>query len=233
MFSGRSEEPLMGDPADAALDREIARALQVEPAPDFVARVRTRLVSERPPADGWDRWRLAFGSAVVASAGLAAVLWTVGSGGDTLSTPDRSASVAFADRRLPARNPEDAARVTEEREVLTRSTEWRTPGRASAAPRDTGPSPASTVTGTPAAPSHFLAFTPEELTLPEVVIHPAERRAIRLLMNPRESQSDRPGGEDRADEIVIPNLPALAELEVPDVHIVPLAQMASAEGGRP
>jgi hypothetical protein len=224
---------MIGDPADVALEREIAQALQVEPAPDFLARVRARVASDPAPADGWGTWRLALGSAIAASACLAGLLWSFASGEDTLPVRDRSASSAFADRRLPARSPQDDARPAEEREVLTPSTERRTPARVSAEPRDAAAGPAATVTGAPAAPLHFLAFTPEELILPEVVIAPAERRAIRLLMHPWESQSDRPGGDDRADGIVISDLPVLAELEVPDVQIVPLAQMASAEGGRP
>ena len=57
------------------LDRELARALQVDPAPDFAARVRTRIAAEPEPS----RWRVptlalsAVGCAVVVV--LAASLW--------------------------------------------------------------------------------------------------------------------------------------------------------------
>ena len=52
---------------DAALDREIARVLGVDPSPEFAARVRQRIASEPAPAG----WRAAW---IVAAAGaLAAV----------------------------------------------------------------------------------------------------------------------------------------------------------------
>jgi hypothetical protein len=50
--------------SDAALDRELARACAVDPSPEFVARVRTRIVEE--PMRSWTRnlsWSLAAGIA--------------------------------------------------------------------------------------------------------------------------------------------------------------------------
>ena len=44
------------------LDDELRAALAVDPSPEFVARVRTRVASEPPPS----RWRLAIGNAVAA-----------------------------------------------------------------------------------------------------------------------------------------------------------------------
>ncbi len=37
------------DPMTDPLDREIARALAVDPSPQFVARVRTRIAEQPPP----------------------------------------------------------------------------------------------------------------------------------------------------------------------------------------
>lgn len=72
-MDGRRHDPL----TDAALDRELDAALNVEPSPEFVARVRTRVV-DVPVATLWFAgWRLAVaGSAIAMMALLAASgLW--------------------------------------------------------------------------------------------------------------------------------------------------------------
>ncbi|HUK36561.1 MAG TPA: hypothetical protein VLV86_21745 [Vicinamibacterales bacterium] len=55
------------------LDRELAEALNVDPSPAFVARVRARVASERPPA----RWRMSSGLAAAAAfvAVVGVTLW--------------------------------------------------------------------------------------------------------------------------------------------------------------
>jgi len=56
-----------------ALDRALARALDVAPSPDFVARVRTRVAAEPPPAF-WRLPRMMLAAGVVAVALAAAAL---------------------------------------------------------------------------------------------------------------------------------------------------------------
>jgi hypothetical protein len=59
---------------DASLEREIGSMLAVEPSPEFLARVRTRVMQEPAPG-GWRlSWMLAMTSAVVAVA-VAVVVW--------------------------------------------------------------------------------------------------------------------------------------------------------------
>lgn len=72
-MDGRRHDPL----TDAALDRELDAALDVEPSPEFVARVRTRLAEIPEPSPWRGGWRLAAaGFAVpVVVAVLAGVLW--------------------------------------------------------------------------------------------------------------------------------------------------------------
>jgi hypothetical protein len=57
---------------DASLDREIESILAVEPSPEFLARVRTR-VAEEPGPSAW-RWRWTFAFAGVAVAMIVAVV---------------------------------------------------------------------------------------------------------------------------------------------------------------
>ena len=53
---------------DAALDREIARALAVDPSPEFAARVRQRIAGEPAPASWLGVWIFAAAGALVAAA---------------------------------------------------------------------------------------------------------------------------------------------------------------------
>jgi hypothetical protein len=54
------------------IDRAIADALDVEPSPEFAARVRQRIASAPAPASFWSGWRLAAAAAaVVAAIGIA------------------------------------------------------------------------------------------------------------------------------------------------------------------
>jgi hypothetical protein len=56
--------------SDAAFDREIESLLAVEPSPEFVARVRTR-VADETPLRSWVGWQL---SVAVASLALALIV---------------------------------------------------------------------------------------------------------------------------------------------------------------
>jgi len=62
---------------DAALDRELQRALAVDPSPEFVARVRTRIASEPAPRAWQFPWVMSFaGGAVVAAVIVMAIART-------------------------------------------------------------------------------------------------------------------------------------------------------------
>ena len=59
---------------DDALERDIARALAVDPSPEFVARVRTRIANEPAPSAWRSSWTMAFAGAFVTALVLAVVL---------------------------------------------------------------------------------------------------------------------------------------------------------------
>jgi len=73
--------------SDEALEREIENALDVDPSPEFVARVRARIASESTPAVWHLRWRLV-GAGALATAVV--LTWFV-TGTDRQSPPAISA----------------------------------------------------------------------------------------------------------------------------------------------
>ena len=63
-------DPMNGD---NLLDRELERALAVDPSPEFLARVRTRVAGEPEPAASWWSWKLLTAGALVAGVAIAIV----------------------------------------------------------------------------------------------------------------------------------------------------------------
>jgi hypothetical protein len=59
---------------ESAVDRELQAMLAVEPSPEFVARVRTRVASEPEPTAWWLSWKLAVGVAMAVVVVLAVVM---------------------------------------------------------------------------------------------------------------------------------------------------------------
>ena len=57
---------------DAALERDIERALTIDPSPEFMARVRTRIANEPSPSSRWFGWL--FASAATAAVAALAVI---------------------------------------------------------------------------------------------------------------------------------------------------------------
>ena len=69
MDDHRSADPL----TDAALDRDLEAALAVDPSPELVARVRTRVQRERDASWSPMQWRM--GAAAAAIVVVVAVAW--------------------------------------------------------------------------------------------------------------------------------------------------------------
>jgi hypothetical protein len=60
---------------DSALDREISRALNVDPSPEFLARVRMRVAHETMPAPWRFRWLVLAGAAAVVVFAVVVMFW--------------------------------------------------------------------------------------------------------------------------------------------------------------
>jgi hypothetical protein len=84
--------------SDATFDREIESLLDVEPSPQFVARVRTRVADEMPQTSwgGWHR-SLAVASLVLAVI-VASAMWLSNDGATRTGEPARTAIV----QRIPS-----------------------------------------------------------------------------------------------------------------------------------
>jgi hypothetical protein len=122
MSHPRSEEPL----TDAALDREIEHALSVEPSPEFVARVRSALATDRVPArsSGWLPWTgglIGFAAATALLTLTASSLWrsTGGTGG---GVPNRVSRPQAPPPQVLAAPPADPAPARRRQAAHTSST---------------------------------------------------------------------------------------------------------------
>jgi hypothetical protein len=139
---------------DAVLAQEIERALAVDPSPEFVARVRTRVHGERV-GSAW-----AFPWTMVAASAAAAVIVMISVGVliPRVHTPQDAAPL---DRPLIAARPLDVPLAG--------------PPRAMVPPRPSGASPES-------LPSVSPTVTLAANTEPEVLIAPGEAAALKRLM---------------------------------------------------
>lgn len=176
--------------ADAALlariDRDVARALSVEPSPDFIARVRLRVGEERP-ACHWHglRWRRlarrslgegrpsglpSWRAALIPAGALAAIAI--------------AAAVLMRQPEIPARPANDTAVSSSARQAPPAVAPPETPPRTAtaAAPR----TPAARAPGVrsqhPPTSSRHAAPPARAAAEPEVLVPPDQDRAIRELM---------------------------------------------------
>ena len=141
---------------DDALDRELERALGVEPSPEFVSRVRTRIANEPAPAAAWWPWTL-----VTASVATAVVIALVVSRGNAPAGPKEL-----------ARRPMTAAQVSEN--ATSAPSGAAQPATASANPG-----------GTPAAAPGSAArrSTREPVRIePDILVDARESLALRRLI---------------------------------------------------
>jgi len=98
-------DPVRPEPmTDAALDRELAAALNVEPAPAFVARVRQR-VARTPVRPAWSiSWSAGAAASLALAVVAAMIFWIDASGPRTRVTRDdrRSRQPGFIESRTMA-----------------------------------------------------------------------------------------------------------------------------------
>jgi hypothetical protein len=205
---------------DAALDCEIERLTMVEPSPHFVHRVRARIAAAdaAPRADGW--WRASLAAGVAIAAGFAGLY---------LAWPFEPARPVDAGRGVAVNrgvdgNQAGAVALTPEALRPPRATGGVASPPVEAGERDT----------TDMAIEDSAIFMPvrsPELVLPPVLIAADERRALEAMLVLRPIPDTRM--QNAQAEQVLPDIPPLAEIEVPELEIAPLAQIVTLEGGRP
>lgn len=150
------------DSADESpIDRELRRALDVTPSPEFAARVRMRIASE-PASTPWFRPRLVMAGVSVAVAVVVGVLVV-----PREQPSQQSANVALSSRPPVALSPAGFGTVA-----------LNPAGPDSVALSPTGrDSVARGPSGSPAAALH-----PVPLSEPEVLVSPAEMRGLLRLI---------------------------------------------------
>ena len=188
---------------DDPLGREIANALDVDPSPEFLARVRARIASERGPTG----WRLSWGVVGVGGAVAATVVMAL---------------VVTRSQRPPA------AALSVKPTVATPIVESAPTGPPIATQSPPLPTAASVVEST--GRKHIRRATPN--TGPEVIIAPRDAAALRvLMMNIREGRVELTALD--ALQAVAAPLEPLDKIAIQPVAIQPLPRLALLEGERP
>jgi hypothetical protein len=75
---------------DEALERDLARALAVEPSPEFLARVRTRIASEPAPR----AWKVSWLIGAVGAVAAAVIVAAIATRPDQITAPTAIAPLA-------------------------------------------------------------------------------------------------------------------------------------------
>ena len=179
---------------DTAIDREIQAALSVEPSPEFVARVRTRIATEPEAAAPWLSWKLVATGAVAA---LIVIAFVMRLGEQSFNArPELSASplILSSSKDVPLARDRPVVSL-----ILSPS-------------KDEQSAPA-------ASRARVAAAAPRE---PEVLIDPAETRALRRLIAGTRDGSLDLSAALRATTPTAMDLPPIDALAIAPLTIDPL-----------
>jgi hypothetical protein len=209
MHDSRSEEPLKG----AALDREIEQLMAIDPSPEYVARIRTRLAAQ--PQRVWRGWRFQWAlvttAGVVVTAGVAVLL---------ISGPR-------ADPPPLARTATDVHLAASSRADLAPLEPLPPSARGAATLRTTAADQASRRDQTK---RESVASQATPIELPEVIVSVAEVRAFRRLV------AVSAGGHVEVVPQVAEQTTAssstvdMEEIMIAPIEIAPIALIARLEG---
>lgn len=199
-MDGKRPTPL----TDAALDRELEAALDVDPSPEFLARVRMRVANEPAPTSWRAPWT---GVAAAAAAAVVVIAVTVSNAPDDGPVAPRRAAAPRPTPREGVPAPAPAPRVAESRPAVR--------PRTRVAP-----------VVTPAA-VHTVAE--ERRPFPEVLVSADEVRAYQMLLGIVEQQRlpPPPVAAAAADDVV-----DLSDIQLASLRIEALPPLARLEGER-
>jgi hypothetical protein len=217
MDADRSGDPL----TDSAVDRDLRAMLAVDPSPEFVARVRTRIEQEPAPSAPWGLWPLVFAGGLAAAVTIAV----------TVARPKEIARPAsVATRTSPsateAARPEPVGRAA----PGSGAPPIEPPVRA----QESGVA-SSTRTGPPTAEAgRSVHIANDRRAAPpdaDVLVDARESSALRALI-----RRAREGGVDlapvlRASTPVVMDMPPVAAIDIPLITIDPIAP-GTGEGAR-
>ena len=191
---------------DGSLDRELQTLLGVEPSPEFVARVRTRIADAPSPAISWfGAWRIAASIVAVAAVAIVAFVFSRDGG-----------------KRVPS-----ASSVLDSRTVALFSSP--TPELKGQALR-VSVAPASPGMQTHTAAQHESATPPR--AEPEILVDQREAAALRaLIFGVRDGRIDL-APVLAASKPAVMELPPVVDIEIPAITIDPIAPGTGEEGVR-
>jgi len=200
------------------IDEEIRAALEVDPSPEFVARVRTRIASEAAPSE----WRWSWGLAAISALAASAILVVIVSRQQARpSTSAAGTPVAASDNR-PAGN----APGHELKDAVPRGD---VPGRHAQAATRQGVSRQALAMATDANALAVRTVRSE----PEILVDPREASALRqLITGVRDGRIDLMAAQTIASPAPAEVGPVAAIVIAP-ITIEPIAPMLGAEGVRP
>jgi len=208
--------------APTEIDRALQTALAIEPSPEFVARVRTRLAHE-PVASGWRPAWLVVGAGAVAAAIAIAIV---------ISNPleKTPASPAAEQRRILPESPRSGA-LRAQQAARQDAAKTREPGTHAMPTRAPQP-PARQPSAMTQATEHLASAGRPAGGEPEILIDPREAAALRWLIT-----GTRDGSLDlsAALQTTVPaalDPPPLSEIAIPLITIDPITPEAGDEGAR-
>jgi len=191
---------------DASLDRELTAMLAVNPSPEFVARVRTRIADEPSRSHGWfGQWTIAASIGAVAALAIVVFVFTREGGSNVPSASPvlGSRTVTLSGSPLP----------DVKAQVLGVSGE---------------PAPAIRRTH---APAQHASAQPQPAE-PEILIDRREAAALRaLIFGTRDGRVDLAPLLDASPPSVM-ELPPIVDIEIPAITIDPIAPGPGEEGVR-
>jgi hypothetical protein len=197
------------DSACGVIDGEIRATLAVDPSPEFVARVRTRIASEPPRATSSLSWKFVAAGALAATIAIVVVSW-------------------------PESKPTPVAQSPGAEDVqLAPPVAIEQPGHAPAAfPVVSGPStrsgPSRAASRDGLGRTRATAIRPE----PEILLDPAETRALRRLITGTRAGTLDLSASLQATAPAAMDLPPLIEITIPLITIDPITSQAGEEGAR-
>jgi hypothetical protein len=187
------------------IDDDIKDALNVDPSPEFVARVRARVANEPEPSAWRWSWTVAATAALAAAIIVAIVL-----------RPAPQPQVA------QGLSPAEAAASDNAAPDVAQAVPLAAPATASPVGRAFGPA-------TPAAE----AFARRASSEPEILLDPAETRALRaLIAGVRDGRVDLTPLQAAAVPTAM-ELEPVADIVIAPITLEPIAPLSGAEGARP
>jgi hypothetical protein len=196
------------------IDEEIRAALDVDPSPEFVARVRTRIAAEAAPSAWRWSWGLAMATALAASATLVVIVSrqhtppsTSVAGTFVAGSENRPASEGSTAKPGAAESDAKAGRAEQTRVAVSRRARSR--------------------------PTNTNALVVRTRSEPEILVDPREARALRqLIAGVRDGRIDLTAVQTIASPAA-GEIEPVARIVIAPITIEPIAPVPGAEGVRP